>query len=198
MGKVYRALDTRLGRAVALKISSEQFGGRFEREARAISALNHPNICTLYESAPIHGDGIGGRRNLAGLAQRAPPWSAAWSMRQVLEALRAAHQAGIVHRDLKPANIMVRPDGYVKVLDFGWRSRSRAAARPREKTRHRSNPSRSDFRNGRLHVAGADRGTESGSASDLFAFGIILYEILTGQHPWPRHRGRHDARDSSQ
>ena len=121
MGKVYRGLDTRLGRAVAIKISAEQFGKRFELEARAISALNHPNICTLYDVGPnylvtelVEGETLRDwLEHTPALERRLE------TMRQVLEALRTAHCAGIVHRDLKPQNIMVRFDGYVKVLDFG-------------------------------------------------------------------------------
>src|SRR5580700_7559530 len=125
MGKVYRGVDTRLGRAVAIKISAEQFTKRFEREARAISALNHPHICTLYDVGPnylvtelVEGE------TLQQWLKRAPAVEHCIEIaRQVLEALRAAHRAGIVHRDLKPQNIMVRFDGYVKVLDFGLAKR---------------------------------------------------------------------------
>ena len=125
MGEVYRARDTRLDRAVAVKIAAKQFSERFEREARAVAALNHPNICTLYDVGPdylvtelVEGE------TLRGWLMRAPPAERRLEVaRQVLEALRAAHNAGFVHRDLKPQNIMVRGDGYVKVLDFGLAKR---------------------------------------------------------------------------
>src|SRR5215469_146773 len=125
MGKVYRGLDTRLDRPVAIKVSVDQFEQRFEREARAISMLNHPHICTLYDVGPnylvtelVEGE------TLSAWLKRAPSQERRLEIaRQVLEALRAAHSAGIVHRDLKPANIMVRFDGYVKVLDFGLAKR---------------------------------------------------------------------------
>ncbi len=128
MGEVYSARDTRLGRKVAIKISQERFSGRFEREAGAISALNHPNICTLYDVGPnylvtelVEGE------TLSDLLKRAPgPERCLDIARQMLEALRAAHRAGVVHRDLKPQNIMVRFDGYVKVLDSGLPSGCRA------------------------------------------------------------------------
>ena len=121
MGEVYRALDARLGREVAIKISQERFSARFEREARAISSLNHPHICTLYDVGPnylvmelVEGE------TLRDWLKRAPAVVHSVEIaRQVLEALRAAHRAGIIHRDLKPENIMVRFDRYVKVLDFG-------------------------------------------------------------------------------
>jgi serine/threonine protein kinase len=110
MGEVYKARDTRLDRTVAIKICAEQFSERFEREARAISALNHPNICTLHDIGPnylvmeyIEGPTLAGPIPLA-------------------EALEAAHEKGIIHRDLKPANIKLTADGKVKVLDFGLRS----------------------------------------------------------------------------
>src|SRR5271163_4428283 len=129
MGKVYRGLDTRLSRAVAIKVSAEQFSKRFAQEALAISALNHPNICTLYDVGPnylvtelVEGE------TLRDWLQHTPALERRLEiMRQTLEALRAAHCAGIVHRDLKPENIMVRFDGYVKVLDFGLAKQMPAA-----------------------------------------------------------------------
>src|SRR5271170_4919428 len=122
MGEVWRARDLRLGRDVAIKISGQQFSDRFEREARAIAALNHPNICTLHDVGPnylvmeiVEGP------TLAELIAKGPiPLDEALSIaRQIAEALDAAHEKGIIHRDLKPANIKIRPDGSVKVLDFG-------------------------------------------------------------------------------
>ena len=126
MGKVYRAVDTRLSRTVAIKISAEEFSHRFEREARTISALNHPHICTLYDIGSLpSGSGYMVTEFVEGETLR--DWlkhSPAMEQRvqiarQILEALRAAHAVGVIHRDLKPANIMVRVDGYAKVLDFG-------------------------------------------------------------------------------
>ena len=190
MGKVYRGLDTRLDRAVAVKVSAEQFSKRFEQEARAISALNHPNICTLYDVGPnylvtelVEGE------TLRDWLQRTPALERRLeTMRQVLEALRAAHCAGIVHRDLKPQNIMVRFDGYVKVLDFGL-----AKQMPAARSAQRENVAAAD-----ATVPGQILGTVAymspeqiqghtvDQRSDLFAVGIILFEMLTGRHPWPR------------
>jgi len=191
MGSVYRALDTRLGRAVAIKTSAERFSARFEREARAISALNHPNVCTLYDvgsvpSGPsymvtelVEGD------TLRDWLRRSPSVEQSLQVaRQVLEALRAAHEARIVHRDLKPGNIMVRPDGRVKVLDFGLAKWMPAAGE--------------GLTQDEVTVVGQIVGTVAYMAPeqvsgedvdarcDLFALGVILHEMLTGRHPWPR------------
>src|SRR5579863_6267135 len=117
MGEVYKARDTRLDRIVAIKISNERFTERFELEARAVAALNHPNICTLHDVGPnylvmeyIEGESPKGPMPLDEALRIA---------RQVADALEAAHDKGITHRDLKPGNIKIKPDGTVKVLDFG-------------------------------------------------------------------------------
>ena len=122
MGEVWKARDPRLGRDVAIKVSAQQFTDRFEREARAIAALNHPNICTLYDVGPnylvmelVEGPTLAER-----IAQGPIPLEEALGIaKQIADALEAAHEKDIVHRDLKPANIKIRPDGSVKVLDFG-------------------------------------------------------------------------------
>ena len=126
MGEVYRARDTRLDRTIAIKISAEQFTERFDREARAVAALNHPNICTLFDVGPnylvmefIDGPTLADHLMTGPLA----PADALPIARQIADALQAAHDKGIVHRDLKPANIkLTGPQGaapQVKVLDFG-------------------------------------------------------------------------------
>jgi eukaryotic-like serine/threonine-protein kinase len=116
MGEVYRAHDPRLKRDVALKVSAAQFSERFEREAQAIAALNHPNICTLYDVGPnylvmefIEGTPLAGPLPLDVALRHAL---------QIADALSAAHAKGITHRDLKPANILVTASG-IKLLDFG-------------------------------------------------------------------------------
>src|SRR6266545_612142 len=117
MGKVFRAHDSRLGRDVAIKVSAAQFSERFEREARAVAALNHPNICTLYDVGPNYLV----MEYIEGEAPKGPlPLEEALRITsQIADALEAAHDKGITHRDLKPANIKIRPDGMVKVLDLG-------------------------------------------------------------------------------
>jgi serine/threonine protein kinase/Flp pilus assembly protein TadD len=189
MGKVYRGLDTRLNRAVAIKISAEQFSNRFEREARSISALNHPHICTLYDVGPnfmvtelVEGE------TLRDWLKRAPDVERRLGIaRQVLEALRAAHRAGIVHRDLKPQNIMVRFDGYVKVLDFGLAKRIPVSSGFQTENTVSTEASLGGQILGTVAYMSPEQiqGGEVDQRSDLFAFGIILHEMLLGQHPWP-------------
>src|SRR5258707_7043866 len=125
MGEVYRARDPRLNRDVAIKVSAAQFSERFEREAKAIAALNHPNICQIYDVGPnylvmeyIEGESPKGPMPLD---------EALRIVRQIAEALEAAHDKGITHRDLKPGNIKIKPDGTIKVLDFGLAKVGRAA-----------------------------------------------------------------------
>ena len=132
MGEVYRALDTRLDRLVAIKVSKEEFSQRFEGEAHAVAALNHPNICSLYDVGPnylvmelVEGPTLAER-----IGQGPIPLEEALAIaRQIADALEAAHERGIVHRDLKPANIKVKLDGTVKVLDFGFSQTRRAGCR---------------------------------------------------------------------
>jgi serine/threonine protein kinase len=122
MGEVYRARDSRLGRDVAIKVSASQFNERFEREAKLIASLNHPNICSLFDVGPnflvmelVEGPTLAER-----IAEGAMPMEEALHVAaQIADALEAAHEKGIVHRDLKPGNVKIKPDGAVKVLDFG-------------------------------------------------------------------------------
>src|SRR5215470_1120019 len=122
MGEVYRATDTRLHRQVAIKLCAGRFSERFEREARVIASLNHPHICQIYDVGPnylvmelVEGPTLADRIRQGALTTD----EALAIARQITEALEAAHEKGVVHRDLKPANVKVRPDGTVKILDFG-------------------------------------------------------------------------------
>jgi TolB-like protein/predicted Ser/Thr protein kinase len=208
MGQVYKAFDPRLHREIAIKIAAERFSQRFDREVRAIATLNHPNICTIHDVGPNYlvTELVDGE-TLRDWFRRALPIERNLEIaRQVLEALRAAHHADIVHRDLKPENVMVRSDGYVKVLDFGLAARmptSRVLQAESAATTDATFPAPNidaddDVDNRRLSRPGQILGTipymspeqiqgsEVDQRTDLFAFGIILYEMLTGRHPWPR------------
>src|SRR5580704_3719176 len=188
MGEVYRAIDTRLGRPVAIKISAREFSDRFEREAQAISSLNHPNICTLYDVGPnylvmefVEGD------TLSHLIKQGPmPLEKVLQYAiQIADALSAAHAKGIIHRDLKPGNIIVTRSG-VKVLDFGLAKLSAAARLGASwssdvftQTAPMSEPGSIV---GTLHYMSPEQaeGKDTDERSDIFSFGTVLYEMITG------------------
>ena len=183
MGEVWRARDPRLGRDVAIKVSAQQFTDRFEREARSIAALNHPNICTLYDVGPnylvmelIEGPTLAERIKEGPI----PLEEALGYAKQIGDALEAAHEKGIVHRDLKPANVKIRPDGSVKVLDFGL-------AKSAEQTEVTENsPTMMSTQGMILGTAGymspeQARGKEVDKRADIWAYGVVVYEMLTGE-----------------
>jgi eukaryotic-like serine/threonine-protein kinase len=199
MGDVYRARDTRLGRDVAVKVLPRLFSAdperlaRFEREARLLASLNHPHVAAIYgfeETAGVHAlvlELVEGP-TLAERLQRGPlPIAEAVRIaRQVADALEAAHERGVVHRDLKPQNIKVKPDGTVKVLDFGLAKAAMAAANDADVSSASTAP-----------IDGTREGTLLGTTSymspeqarghavdrrtDIWAFGCVLYEMLTGR-----------------
>jgi len=185
MGEVWRAHDPRLGRDVAIKVSAQQFTDRFEREARAIAALNHTNICTLFDVGPNYlvMELIDGP-TLADRIQEGPiPLEEALGYaKQIADGLEAAHEKNIVHRDLKPANVKIRPDGSVKVLDFGLAK----AGAAQEVTADSPTLVPGTQIGMILGTAGymspeQARGKEVDQRADIWAFGVVLYEMVTGK-----------------
>jgi serine/threonine-protein kinase len=176
MGQVFRAVDTRLGRAVAIKVLSEQFSGRFEREGRAISSINHPHICTLYDVGPnylvmelVEGETLAARLKKGALPiQQVLEYGA-----QMAAALSAAHAKGIVHRDLKPGNIMLTKSG-VKVLDFGL------AKSHQDET---VTATRAVMGTPAYMAPEQREGKECDARTDIYALGLVLYEMATGKQP---------------
>ena len=178
MGEVFRARDTRLDRTVAIKVSSEQFSDRFEREARAVAALNHPHICTLYDVGPNYlvMEFVDGKP----LAGPLPVADALRYAIQIAQALEAAQRSGIVHRDLKPANILVTKSG-IKLLDFGLAKISRSAASSDQTLTMALTADHAIM--GTLQYMSPEQleGKDADIRSDIFAFGLVLYEMLTGR-----------------
>jgi predicted Ser/Thr protein kinase len=180
MGEVWKARDTRLNRDVAIKFSSQQFTDRFEREAHAIAALNHSNVCTLHDVGPnflvmelVEGPTLAERMKRG----RIPLEEALRIARQIADALEAAHEKGFVHRDLKPANIKIRPDGSVKVLDFGL---AKEAEPGPDSPTALSLPGLIMGTPGYMSPEQA-RGEKVDKRTDIWAFGVVLYEMVTGQ-----------------
>jgi len=179
MGEVYRARDPRLGREVAIKVSAAQFSERFEREARAVAALNHPNICTLHDVGPNYlvMEYIEG----APLKGPLPVGKAVEYAGQILDALDAAHRKGITHRDLKPANILVTKQG-VKLLDFGLAKHQAAPLEEGGATLAQELTGEGQIVGTLQYMAPEQlQGKDVDARSDLFSFGCVLYEMLTGK-----------------
>lgn len=198
MGDVYLAEDTKLGRKVALKILPEKMSAdvtgldRFKQEARAASALNHPNIITVFEIGEFEGQNYIAVEFIEGQTLRERMKSRLTFDEtlsigiQTAEALSAAHQAGIVHRDIKPENIMIRPDGYVKVLDFGLAKLSEHSAGYEDDETKRLVKTSPGVVMGTVAYMSPEqaRGKEVDAGSDVFSFGVMMYEILAGQVPF--------------
>jgi serine/threonine protein kinase len=194
MGQVYRARDTRLEREVALKVLPDDVARdpsrlrRFEQEARAVAALNHPNIVAMYDVGEgylvtelVDGEPIGGNAGRA----RALDISA-----QIADGLAAAHEACIVHRDLKPANVLLRRDGRVKILDFGLaKVDGRAAAEAASSTVTMQTQPGIVMGTAGYMSPEQVRGRELDARSDIFNIGLILYELLTGERAFRADSG---------
>jgi hypothetical protein len=200
MGEVYRAHDPRLGRDIALKVIRRALvfdgdgGGRDSsaidrllREATLASALNHPNIVTIHETGVVDADRYIAMELVEGttlrkLASEGVPLERAVAIaRQVAEALAVAHAAQIVHRDVKPENVMVRPDGYTKLLDFGLARLHETAVAAATGT-----ASDAGLIVGTVGYMAPEqaRGETAAPEADVFAFGVMLYEVATGKHPF--------------
>ncbi len=219
MGEVYEAVDSRLDRPVAVKIlpghlaADPRLVARFEREARAVSRLSHPNVCTLHDvgEAQVDGDTVhylvlelvagetleevlaGGRLGAMGSAGAMEVEWVAGVAAQVAAALEAAHARGIAHRDLKPANVKVAPDGRVKVLDFGLAKALGAATEDLPTLGFEALPTRTLADTGGGRVIGTAgymspeqvRGLPADHRADIWAFGVLLFEMLAGRRPFP-------------
>src|SRR5262245_5335673 len=213
MGVVYLARDTRLGRPVALKLLQPRFTQdpervrRFRREARSASNLNHPNILTIYEvgqaapedgapedSAPelggahfIAAEFVAGETLRARLTREPRPDEALdWAI-QIAAALAAAHEAGVVHRDIKPENVMARPDGLIKVLDFGLAKLSRTTSdQYQTAASHSAGETRQGIVLGTVNYMSPEqaRGERVDARTDIFALGVMLYEMVAGRRPF--------------
>ncbi len=199
MGEVYRARDTKLGRDVALKVLPEAFANdaermaRFQREAQVLASLNHPNIASIYgleESGRVRAlvmELVEGPTLAQRMQSGAIPLEEALPIaRQVAEALEAAHERGVVHRDLKPANIKVTPGGTVKVLDFGL---AKALDTEDSASNISNSPTLSAATQAGVILGTAAymspeqaRGKRVDKRADIWAFGVVLYEMLSGKH----------------
>jgi predicted ATPase len=196
MGVVYQARQVKLNRLVALKFLAAELSRdakaveRFQREALTISALNDSHICTIYDLGEHEGqpflvlEWIEGQTLRALVGQRQSVAALAQMVRQVAQALRAAHAAGIVHRDIKPENVLVRADGQIKVLDFGVARLLPGSIGPVLPQDGTATDPGKVVGTARYMSPEQTRCEPASSASDVFALGIVLYELATGRHPF--------------
>jgi serine/threonine protein kinase len=180
MGVVYRARDPRMGREVAIKVCPEGFNDRFSEEVRAAAALNHPNVCHVYDVGSnylvmelVQGETLDDRIRDGRVSQaEALPLA-----KQIAHALEVAHERGVIHCDLKPGNIKITPDGIVKVLDFGLARRTQLDAAARVA---RSSGLAGLFGTTAYMSPEQVAGSPIDARSDIFAFGVVFYEMLSG------------------
>lgn len=199
MGEVYLAEDNKLGRKVALKLlpaactQDKERVRRFELEARAASALNHPNIITIYEIGAVDQtryiatEFIAGQTLRALLKQHKLPLDTVLDVAvQVASALAAAHEAGILHRDIKPENIMLRPDGLVKVLDFGLAKLTEARRAELQAPQVEGESTATGVVMGTVRYMSPEqaRGQAMDARTDIFSLGVVLYEMVAGRAPF--------------
>src|SRR5580765_5380184 len=179
MGEVYKACDTRLDRIVAIKVSKIEFSERFEREARAVAALNHSNICTLHDVGPnylvmeyIEGTPLKGPLPVDQALRYAV---------QICDALDAAHRKGITHRDLKPGNVLISKAG-AKVIDFGLAKAGSVVRGELDATMTKALTGEGTIIGTICYMSPEQlQGQEADARSDIFALGCVLYEMLTGK-----------------
>ena len=207
MGEVYLAQDTKLDRKVALKLLPTEFAEdaermrRFVQEAKASSALNHPNIITIHEIGEVDGTHFIATEYIEGETLSHRLRSESLSIRATLEiaiqiasALQAAHNVGVVHRDVKPENVMIRPDGVVKVLDFGIAKLSEPPSLGSGSDRATDEEAATAIKGGttpgviigtaRYMSPEQARGKPVDARTDIFSFGVVLYEMLTAREPF--------------
>jgi len=205
MGEVYRARDTRLGRDVAIKVLPTEFADdperlrRFEQEARAVAALSHPNVLAIFDVGThdaipylvtelLEGESLRDRLKAGSL----PPQKAIEYGIQIAQGLSAAHEKGIVHRDLKPANVFITKDGHAKILDFGIAKL--AGPQSLEQLAELTTVAEATEAGARLGTVGymspeQIRGQSVDHRTDIFAFGCVLYEMLSGRSPFLKDTG---------
>ena len=192
MGEVYRARDTRLGREVALKLipvdkaQDQAARERIVREARIVASLNHPNILALHDIGEANGAIYIVTELIDGESLRGwtPPLSKCLDIAaQIADGLAAAHTAGITHRNLKPDNVMVTRDGRVKILDFGVALRRTQVPADLDAT---ESPEKTGPVSGTIGYLAPEhvRSSDVDSRADIFSLGVLLYELLTGAHPF--------------